>query len=85
VEELKEELKELKKMTIPFEEQQYPLTQTPQSSQSPSHQPKTVLVWSMAHCTYVAADCLVWHQWERMYQFFINLIPHEREMLRRVK
>jgi len=66
MEELGEGLKELKGMATPPEEQQYQLTQTPQSSQRLSHQPESIHRLPVAPDTHVAEDCLVWPQWERM-------------------
>ena len=51
-------------MAIPEEEQRCRLTQTPQSSQRLSHQPK--IIHGAGPGTGVAEDCLVWPQWERM-------------------
>jgi hypothetical protein len=58
VEELGVGLNGLKGMATPEEEQQCQLIWIPGSSQSLSHQPKSILGWSKVTSTYVAEDCL---------------------------
>lgn len=64
--ELEEGLKELKRSVTPEEDQQCQLTRTPQSSQRPSLQPRSIygLVHDPQHIC--RRDCLDWPQWERM-------------------
>ena len=51
----------------PLGEEEYQLTQTPQRFQRLSHQPKSIYIsWSITPSIYVAENCLVWPQWEKM-------------------
>ena len=66
MEELGEGMKGLKWMETLEEDQRCQLTWIPGSLHRLSHQPQCMNGLVMTFSTYVAEDCLVWLQWERM-------------------
>ena len=68
VKHVKKEIKtqELKGRATPQEDQQSQLTQTPGSSQRLSQQPGSKHRLVQDTGTYIAEDCLVWPQWQKI-------------------
>jgi hypothetical protein len=64
MEELREELKELKGCQLQRNDNS--LNYLDPSEHPETKPPTKEYTWSMALCTYVAEDCLVWPQWERI-------------------